>query len=213
MQERQLRHALRAPRRSSRRSSTSRPTGRGTSTGARRPSRPRSVRRAHSSMKFGRDTDTGCFAGLSRRHERRIVRQRRIAAHAVVVLHAALGRQSVVVPSHRIEHRLAAHPLKPRDDVGVGVREDVADVERPADGRRRRVDRDTPRRAARRAVEAIDAGSPPSGQSTCFEAFERRFFGKPQTETSGSVGVGQGKLASQSATHQSPITTNYLIEP
>ena len=79
---------------------------------------------------------------LGRRLKTRIVRQRRIAAHAVVVLHAALGRQPVVVPSHRIEHFAAAHPLKARDDVGVRVGEDVADVQRPADGRRRRVDRE-----------------------------------------------------------------------
>ena len=81
------------------------------------------------------------LAGLVRRLERRIVRQRRIAADAEVVLHAALGRQAVVVPSHRIEHGLAAHPLEARDDVGVGVGEDVADVQRAADRRRRRVDR------------------------------------------------------------------------
>ena len=78
---------------------------------------------------------------LWRRLKIRVVRQRRIAAHAVVVLHAALGRQPVVVPSHRIEHLAAAHPLKARDDVSVGVRKHVADVQRSADGRRRRVDR------------------------------------------------------------------------
>ena len=54
--------------------------------------------------------------------ERRIVRQRRIAAHAVVVLHPPFGRQPVVVPPHRIEDGLAAHPLEARDDVRVCTR-------------------------------------------------------------------------------------------
>ena len=65
----------------------------------------------------------------------------RIAAHAVVILHAALSRQPVVVPSHRIEQLAAAHALEAGDDVGVGERKHMTDVQRPADGRRRRVDR------------------------------------------------------------------------
>ena len=64
-----------------------------------------------------------------RRREAGLVGQRRIAADAEVVLHAAFCRQPVVIPSHRIEHGLAAHPLKPRDDIGVRVGEDVADVQ------------------------------------------------------------------------------------
>ena len=83
----------------------------------------------------------GCFPGFSAERTRVACGQRRVAAHAEVVLHPALGRQAVVVPSHRIEHGASAHPLKPRDDVGVRVREHVADVQRAADGRRRRVDR------------------------------------------------------------------------
>ena len=43
--------------------------------------------------------------GLVRRREGGVIRQRRIAAHAVVVLHPALGGQAVVVPPHRVEHR------------------------------------------------------------------------------------------------------------
>jgi hypothetical protein len=34
-------------------------------------------------------------------------------------------------PTHGIEHGLAAHALKPGEDVGVGVGEDVADVQDP----------------------------------------------------------------------------------
>ena len=110
--------------------------------------------------------------------ERRVVRQRRIAAHAVVVLHAALGRQAVVVPPHRIEHRLAAHALKARDEVGVREREDVADVQRSADGRRRRVDRKHLRRGLR-PVEPVDAlifppRRPPGPRGPPARAFQER---------------------------------------
>jgi hypothetical protein len=68
------------------------------------------VRPRHRDRRLGR---------LGRRRERRIVGQRRIAAHAVVVLHAAFGRQAVVVPPHRVEHLFAAHPLKASDQIGV----------------------------------------------------------------------------------------------
>ena len=55
----------------------------------------------------------------------------RVAAHPVVVLHPALGRQPVVVPADRVEHVLAAHPLVAGDQVGVGVGEHVSHVQRP----------------------------------------------------------------------------------
>ncbi len=125
-----------------------------------------------------RDRDR-LLARLLGRTEGRIVRQRRIAPDAVVVLHAALGRQPVVVPPHRIEHRLAAHPLKARDDIGVRVREHMADVQRSADGRRRRVDgEDLSARAP--AIEPVDALFFPAGHPLGFEAFEGRFFGETQ---------------------------------
>ena len=64
--------------------------------------------------------------GFGRRSEVRVVRQGRVAAHAVVVLHPALGRQAVVVPADRVEDVLAAHPLVAGDQVGVGVGEHCA---------------------------------------------------------------------------------------
>ena len=101
-----------------------------------------STSRSHSSTKFGRLTGTCRFAsGFSGGREVRVVRQRRVAAHAEVVLHPALGRQAVVVPAHRVEHLLAAHPLVARDQVGVRVGEHVPDVQRARDGRRGSVDR------------------------------------------------------------------------
>ena len=112
---------------------------------------------------------------LGRRRERRVVRQRGVAAHAVVVLHAALGRQAVVVPAHRVEDRLAAHALEARHDVGVRVGEHVADVERPAHRRRRRVDR-VDLRARARAVEPVEAVGLPPVAPFHLEPFERGFL-------------------------------------
>ena len=76
------------------------------------------------------DRDLPLRVRLLRRREVGVVGQRRVAAHAVVVLHPALGRQAVVVPAHRVEDLLAAHPLVAGDQVGVRVGEDVADVQR-----------------------------------------------------------------------------------
>ena len=86
----------------------------------------------------------GMLRRLLRRREGGVVRERRIAPDAVVVLHAPLGREPVVIPPHRVEHFLATHPLEARDDVGVRVGEDVAHVKRAAHGRRRRIDRVDP---------------------------------------------------------------------
>ena len=86
------------------------------------------------------DRDLLLGVRLGRRGEVGVVGQRGVAAHAVVVLHTPLGRQAVVVPAHRVEHGLAAHPLEAGDEVGVGVGEDVPDVQAAAHGRRRGVD-------------------------------------------------------------------------
>ena len=86
------------------------------------------------------DRDLLLGVRLGRRGEVGVVGQRGVATHAVVVLHAPLGRQPVVVPTHRVEHGLPAHPLEAGDQVGVGVGEDVADVQAAAHGRRRGVD-------------------------------------------------------------------------
>ena len=62
---------------------------------------------------------------------RGLVRQRRVAPDAEVILHPAFGRQAVVVPAHRVEDRLAPHPLEAGDEVGVGVGERAAHVQVP----------------------------------------------------------------------------------
>ena len=57
-----------------------------------------------------------------------------VAADAEVVLYPALGGQAVVVPAHGVIHLLASHAVESGEGVGVGVAEDVADVEGAADG-------------------------------------------------------------------------------
>ncbi len=109
---------------------------------------------------------------LRRRRKRRVVRQRGVAAHTVIVLHAPFGRQAVVVPSHRIEHRFAPHPLESRDEVRVGVREDVAHVQRAADRGRRRVDgEDVGARA--RTIEPVHASCFPACDPFGFKPLQR----------------------------------------
>ena len=78
-----------------------------------------------------------------------------LAAHVVVVLDPALGRQPVVVPAHRVEHVLAAHALVAREHVRLRVAEHVADVERSRHRGRRGVDHE--RRAGIAVLEAVDA--------------------------------------------------------
>ena len=112
------------------------------------------------------DRDLPLGVRLLRRREVRVVGQRRVAADAVVVLDPALGRQAVVVPAHRVEDRLAAHPLVAGDQVGVGVGEDVPDVQAAAHGRRRGVDRvDVLARLG--AVEGVGVVGLPALAPTC----------------------------------------------
>ena len=114
-------------------------------------------------------------AALVRGSEAGVVRQRRVAAHAVVVLHAALGRQAVVVPAHRVEHRLAAHALEAHLDVGVRVAEDVPDVQAARRGRRGSVDREDPGAAdlgGADPVEQVRALLGPCGIPLAFETLE-----------------------------------------
>jgi len=118
----------------------------------------------------------GDLLGPGWRNERGIVGERGIAAHAEVVLHAALGWQPVVVPPHRVEHLEPPHSLVAGDHVGVGVGEHVPDVQRAAHGGGRRVDRvHLPTRAP--PVEPIDAGLLPARLPVCFETLERGLLG------------------------------------
>ncbi len=99
----------------------------------------------------------------------------RVAADAVVVLDAALGGQAVVVPAHRVEDLLAGHALVAGDRVGVGVAEHVAHVQRAADGRRRRVDREDLVTGGG-AVERVDPVGFPDGGPAILDAIECRSF-------------------------------------
>ena len=110
------------------------------------------------------------------RDEVGVVRQRRVAANTGDVLHPALGSETVVVPSDRIEDVLAAHPMEAGDGVGVGVAEHVADVQRTTGSWRRRVDRED-LGAARGAIEAVGAVGLPPLHPASLDAVERRLLG------------------------------------
>ncbi len=81
------------------------------------------------------------LGGLRRGPVAGVVRGGGVAAHTVVVLHAALGGQAVVVPAHGVEDVLAGHALVARQDVRLGVGEHVADVQRTRRRGRGSVDR------------------------------------------------------------------------
>ena len=128
-------------------------------------------------------------AALVRRSEVRDVGQARVAAHAVVVLHAALGRQAVVVPAHRVEHRLAAHALVAHLHVGVRVAEHVADVQASGGRRRGSVDGEdalTADLGGLGAVEQVRSLRGPGGIPLVFETFEGGLVG--------NVSIGHGGL-------------------
>ncbi|MPM33538.1 hypothetical protein SDC9_80114 [bioreactor metagenome] len=108
---------------------------------------------------------------LGRRGEVRVVRDRRVAPYAVVVLHPPLGRQAVVVPADRVEHLLAAHPLVAGDDVGVRVGEHVADMQGAGDRGRRGVDGE--HRGARHGpVEGVRPALVPAAAPGVLEPFQ-----------------------------------------
>ena len=115
-----------------------------------------------------------------RRCEVGVVRQRGIALHAVVVLHPAFGGQAVVVPSHWIEDRFATHALVAGDGVGVGVTEDVADMERAAHGRGRSIDR-VHAISGGGAIEGIGAVGVPGRAPAGLEALEVGLLGNGPT--------------------------------
>ena len=69
-----------------------------------------------------------------------IVRHRRVALHSKQILNPAFGGQAVVVPTHRIADILALHPIVTRQQILVGVAEDVSDMEGAAHRGGRTVD-------------------------------------------------------------------------
>lgn len=123
-----------------------------------------------------RDRHLPLGVGPVRRLEPRVVGDGGVAAHAEVVLHPALGGQAVVVPAHRVEDLAAAHPLETGDRVGVGVGEDVTDVQGTGDGRRRGVYR-VDLLAGARPVEAVGALGLPAGYTYGFQPVESRLLG------------------------------------
>jgi hypothetical protein len=90
-----------------------------------------------------------------RQVETRLVGNARLAPDVVVVLDPALGGKAVVVPPHRVEDVLPAHPVEAGEHVGLRVAEDVADVERARHRRRWSVDHVA--RGVGVLVESVDA--------------------------------------------------------
>ena len=97
---------------------------------------------------------------LCGRREVGVVGEGGVAGHAVEVLDPPLGGQAVVVPAHRVEDLGAPHAPIAGDRVGVGVGEDVADVEGARHRRRRGVD-GVDLRPGLGAVEAVGAAPVP----------------------------------------------------
>ena len=116
-------------------------------------------------------------AALKRGSESRFVGQRGVAAHAVVVLHAALGGQPVVVPAHGVEDLFATHALVARHHVGVRVAEHVPHVQRTGGSGRRGVDGEDARAGLAFTLKPVGARRIPRGGPLVFEALEGWFFG------------------------------------
>ena len=108
--------------------------------------------------------------------EVRVVCDGRITRDAEVVLYATFGRETIVVPAHRIEDTLATHAPEASERVGVGVTEDVTHVQRAGYRRRRSVDcKDGV--AGGGAVESVDALGFPALHEARLEILQRRLFG------------------------------------
>ena len=116
------------------------------------------------------------LSGLLGRHEVGVVGQRRVARHAEVGLHPALGRQPVVVPPHRVEDLPAPHAAVAGDGVGLHVAEDRAHVQRARHRRRGGVDGEdlVPGGAV---VEAVGVVVVPGGGPVLLETVEGGLVG------------------------------------
>ena len=134
-----------------------------------------------------RDAATVVPPAPRRRLEPRPVGLAGIAAHPEVVLHPALGGQAVVVPAHRVEDLPAPHAPVAGQDIGVGVGEEVADVERARDRRRRGVDGED-LRAGPAPVEAVGAVGLPTLAPAALQPVEGGGFGDLRSHALGSRG-------------------------
>jgi hypothetical protein len=56
-----------------------------------------------------------------------------------IVLNPPLGGKAVIIPSHGIKYIFTGHPLIPDNYIGMGVAENVADMEGSGNGRGRRI--------------------------------------------------------------------------
>ena len=137
-------------------------------------------------------------AGVGGRGEVGVVGQGRVAAHAVVVLHPALGGQPVVVPAHGVEDGPPGHALVAGDGVGVGVAEHVAHVQGAAHRGRRGVDGEDPLPGLG-GIEPVDPLVLPDRVPAGFDPLEAGPVGHRDGTGLGSGGGHTGDNATQSA--------------
>ena len=121
-----------------------------------------------------RDGD-GVLGRFGRRGEGRVEGEARVAADPEVVLDPALGGQAVVVPTHGVEDGLPPHPVEAGHGIGVGVREDVPDVERSRHRGGWGVD-GVHLGTGSGAVEGVGAGRIPAGRPHRLEALRGPAF-------------------------------------
>ncbi len=106
-----------------------------------------------------------------RRAEVGIMRSGRVAAHPEDLLDPPLGGEAVIVEAHRIEDLPAPHAAEAGDHVGVGVREDVAQVQLPAHRRGWSVDGvDVGARAG--AIESVGTLRLPASRPLLLQALQ-----------------------------------------
>src|SRR5690606_7182440 len=130
---------------------------------------------------------------LLRRREAGVVGEAGVTAHAVVVLHPALGGQAVVVPADRVEDVLAGHPLVAGQAVRLRVAEHVPDVQAAARRRGRGVDGEdllARSRQRRLPVEGVGVLLTPYARPLLLQAVHRRLVRQGhRAEVGGAGGV------------------------
>ena len=105
-----------------------------------------------------------------------VVRHCGVAANAVEVLDTPLSRQAVIVPADGIEDVLASHSLEARDQIGMGIGEDVADMQRARHRRWGSVDA-VHIGAALGSHERVGVVGLPARDPLVLKTLQRRFLG------------------------------------
>ncbi|CQB85757.1 Uncharacterised protein [Chlamydia trachomatis] len=81
------------------------------------------------------------FSAFKRRLKIRVILQRSIHSHTVIVLHAAFCWQAVIIPTHWVENVKTLHTLISRNNIRMRVRKYVTNVQVATNGWRWSIDR------------------------------------------------------------------------